>query len=110
MSLSNLPELISKYDQVIEQVLILVKDIEAGKMDAGVCVMAKDGRVDVRGLGVVEKPAQAVALLFMAIKSFDSMSQAEIMAELQAIMERSEVVAQEAHLWNPKMDCTENTP
>lgn len=96
----ELPVLESKFDQVLEQVFLLIRDIEKGKLDAGVTVMVVDGAVDVRGLGVVKEPVQAVALLFLALRSLPPQDQKQMGDALQELMERSMRIAKEAPLWS----------
>ncbi len=98
--MENLPELESKFDQVLEQIFLLIRDIEKEKLDAGVTVMVVDGKVDVRGLGVVTEPAQAAAILFLALRSLPPQDQKQMGDALQELMERSMRIAKEAPLWN----------
>lgn len=98
----ELPILISESHQVIEQIFLLIKDIEAKKWDAGVVVMVNNGSVDIRGLGVADSEAAAVALLFMGIKAFPPMKQEAMLAELKRLMDRSLVVEAESKLWRPE--------
>jgi hypothetical protein len=95
----DLPVLESKFDQVLEQFVLLTRDIERGKWDAGVTIMVNNGKVDVRGLGTTSSPVDAAALLFMAIKTLPPFSQAEMLAALIPIMERSERIEIEAPFW-----------
>lgn len=98
-SSDELPILESRFDQVLEQIHLLVKDIETKRMDAGVVVMVDDGKVDVRGLGEACTPAAAFAILFMAMRSMPPQTQQQIVEQLGTIMPRSERIAKEAPLW-----------
>ncbi len=99
--MSSLPELESKFDQALEQIFLLVRDIERGKWDAGVTVMVTNGRVDVRGLATTDTPAAAFAILYMALKTLPPLNQADLMRTLNAIMERSERIEVESAYWRP---------
>lgn len=101
-SSEKLPELISVHDQVIEQLHKLIHAIEDNRWDAGVVVMADNGRVDIRGLGVADTPVKATALLFMAITSLPKQLQSDMMTALGELMKRSQVIAEEAPLWRVK--------
>ena len=95
----ELPELISRHYQVLEQFTLLTRDIERGKWDAGVTIMVNDGQVDVRGLGVVDTIPAVLGLILMATKSLPATGTTEIMAALDAIMQRSKVIETESKLW-----------
>ena len=104
------PILISKFDQVLEQIILLTKDIEREKWDAGVTVLVTNGSVDVRGLGTTDTPTHAAALLFMALKSLPSTTQSDMLKALKQILVRSEAVAKEAPLWRPSDDAQSLPP
>lgn len=95
----ELPELISKHYQVLEQFKLLTRDIERGKWDAGVTIMVNNGQVDVRGLGVVDTIPAVLGLILTAIQSLPQAGKDEIMAALDAIMQRSKVIETESKLW-----------
>jgi hypothetical protein len=106
----ELPILISVFDQAIEQILLLIKDIEAHRWDAGVTVMVNNGALDIRGIGVASNsPATAVALLYMALRSMPQVDQRQVMLALDEVMKRSETIEAEAHLWRPQ-NCTKIAP
>jgi hypothetical protein len=107
--MDDLPELISVWDQLLEQVMKLIKDIEANKWDAGVTVFVSNGTLDIRGLGVVDTPAAAAALLFAGIKSLPPTSQQSMLDELEKLMARSKVIAVEADAWRSQQESNQRT-
>lgn len=88
--------LISNFWQVLKQMHMLKRDIEANRWDAGIVVMVNNGTLDIRGLGEVINPAQASGILFAAFKSLPPASQADMLKELSALMERSATIEAEA--------------
>lgn len=96
---SKPPILISKFDQVLEQLHLLFRDIEEFKMDSGVVVMLKDGVADIRGLGEAHSPAAAAAILFLAFRSMPTCHPDELSAALGQLLQRSHQIATEAPLW-----------
>lgn len=96
----QLPEVISEFSAVLEQVHKLIADIEKNRWDGGVVVMINNGAVDVRGLGVVDSTTAASAMLFAAIKALPPVSQEAFLKALLPLMERSERVEKEAReIW-----------
>jgi len=95
----GLPILESKFDQVLEQLRILERDVESKRLDAGVVVMVDEGRVDVRGLGETTTLSSAFAILYMAMRSMPPLTQQQIADELNVTMMRSERIAKEVPLW-----------
>jgi hypothetical protein len=95
----NLPVLESKFNQVLEQLLLLIRDIEKGKWDAGVVVMVKDGQLDVRGMGTTDTPAAAFSILYMAARTLPSLDMNGLQSEVEGIMERSKKIEVESKLW-----------
>lgn len=96
---SKPPILISKFDQVLEQLHLLFCDIEEFKMDAGVVVMIRNGEVDVRGLGEVDSLTAASALLSVALRTMPLAKAADMMLSIVPLMERSKLIEAEAPLW-----------
>ena len=91
--------LISNYDQVLEQLNMLARDIENTKMDAGVVVMMRNGTVDIRGLGEVRSTAAAAAVLFTAYKSMPAASQDDMLQAITQLADRSKLIDVEAPRW-----------
>ena len=104
MSTAALPILASRFDQVLEQLTLLTKDIEQHKMDAGVVVMLRNGQADIRGLGEVRSTEQAAAVLFMSFKSLPPASQEAMLKSLERLMRRSVEIEAEAKLWRSTPD------
>lgn len=96
---SDAPILISRYDQVLEQIQLLVKEIEEFKMDSGVVVMMRNGLADIRGLGETHSATAASAILFMAYKSLPPATQSDMLYELGQLVERSKAIEIEAPWW-----------
>ena len=96
---TGLPIVISVFDQALEQIFKLIKDIETNRWDGGVTIFANDGKVDVRGIGTVDTPEKASALVFMAFRTLPPQSQETLAKALGEVMERSERIAKEAPLW-----------
>jgi hypothetical protein len=94
--MSDLTILISNHWQVLEQIALLQRDISINRWDAGAVVMVNNGTLDIRGLGEVTKPAQASGILFAAFKSLPPASQADMLSELSALMQRSALIEAEA--------------
>jgi hypothetical protein len=99
--MSSLPELESKFDQVLEQLLVLMREVEHGRWDAGVVVMVKDGQLDIRGMGTTDTEAAAFAILFMAAKTLPPVDMKQLQVEAQRIMERSQRIEMESQFWRP---------
>lgn len=96
---TGLPIVISVFDQALEQIFKLIKDIEKNRWDAGVTIFANDGRVDVRGIGTCDTPEKASALIFMAFRTLPPQNQEVLAAALKEVMDRSTLIAEEAPLW-----------
>lgn len=84
---------------MLEQFALLTRDVEQRRWDAGVTIMVNNGQLDIRGMGTIADPAQASAILFMALKQLPPVSHSIMLEKLSEIMARSEQIEKEAPLW-----------
>lgn len=96
----GIPELISRWDEVVRQLDLLRLDIHKTRLDGLVTIALVDGRIDMRGMGAIDTPEKAIALLLMAAHAYQHVSLGEARREARDLEERSRAVAAEAPLWD----------
>lgn len=101
--MSELPELISKHDVLIQQLLDVIREVETTRVDSGVVVLMRDGGLVLHSLGEANSAEAVLGLLMvgqsMAAQGADRTKVAEV---FEAMARRSKQIAKEAPLWRPR--------
>jgi hypothetical protein len=105
----QLPQLVSRFDDVLGQLHFLMRDVEKYRWDAGLVIMVNNGQLDVRGLGLAEKPEHAAAILVLALRSLPAFDQGLLPETLKNLLTHSERVAEEVDLWRGKPEPNRDT-
>lgn len=95
----DLPSLISVFDSVLHQLMLIIKEIEETRSDAAVLLRIVDGRLVINGLGHCKEPDQVAAMLLLGMQGVKATGRDAVASAAEAMMIRSHEIEKEAALW-----------